>query len=269
MRYFFHIAYEGTNYRGWQRLPGVESVQQTIEEVLSKVLKQKIEINGCGRTDAQVHSAQYFFHVDIDQQWDYDLKFRLNKALPITISIFDIIPVHDKAHARFDAYSRTYDYFIHSHKDPFLKLNSSCYDITGLNLELMNTAVKLLPKYRDFIAFCRTPDKHEHGICLLSEAKLYTNRDRDRLRLEISSNRFLKGMIRILVSKLMDIGSGKLSLEQFEAALSTQTPLPETPAAYPKGLFLSKVLYRTIDIPVKSAFLPIPEGGWLELGVES
>ncbi len=263
MRFFVHIAYDGTNYRGWQRLPGIESVQETIEDVLSKVLKQKIEINGCGRTDAQVHSAQYFFHMDVDQEWDFDLKFRLNKVLPATIAIYDIIPVNEKSHARFDAVSRTYDYFIHSHKDPFLKLNSSCYDVTGLDFNLMNQAVQLLPKYEDYIAFCRTPDKHEHGICRVSMAKLYTNDAKDRLRFEISSNRFLKGMIRILVSKLLDIGAGTLSLQQFEEALKSQTPLPETPAAFPKGLFLSKVNYRTINLPVKSSFMPIPDGGWV------
>lgn len=266
MRYFFHISYDGTNYRGWQRLPGIVSLQETIETALSKIFKKPIEIICCGRTDAQVHAAQFFFHADIEDTWEFDLKFRLNKSLPEDIAIHDIFEVSSRSHARFDAWHRTYDYFIHSYKDPFLKNASACYDITEMDLDLMAKAVALLPLHEDYIAFCRTPLKHEHTVCRVSAAKLYTNPGRDRLRFEISSNRFLKGMIRLLVAKLLDIGRGNLSLEDFEEALKTGKVLPEIPSVFPWGLYLSKVTYRSLNMPTPGYFHPIyTVSDWIEL----
>ncbi len=257
-RFFFHIAYNGTNYRGWQKLPGIKSIQEEIESTLGKILHRRVEINGCGRTDAGVHASQYFFHTDLEENWEFDLKFRANMALPEDISLLDIIPVHDKAHARFDAYSRSYDYFIHGTKDPFLNPASSYYPLEGLDLELMARAVALLPNYDNFVAFCLTPEKHEHHICRVSDAKLYTNQSRDRLRFHLSSNRFLKGMIRILVRKLLEIGAGNLSLEDFEESLRSGLVLPETIKSHARGLYLSRVVYYNPELaalPVKSCVL--------------
>ena len=103
LRYFIHIAYNGNNYRGWQRLPGIASVQQVMELALSKILKLEIAIIGCGRTDSQVHASQFFFHFDTELTWDFDLVFRLNKRLPHDISVFDVIKMEGLPHARFDA----------------------------------------------------------------------------------------------------------------------------------------------------------------------
>ena len=119
MRYFFHIGYNGSNYRGWQRQNKAISVQQIFEENLSLVLKHPITCIGCGRTDAEVHANQFFFHIDVTQDWDFDLLLRLNIMLPRDIAVFDIIKVEDNSHAQFDAISRTYNYFIHTYKDPF------------------------------------------------------------------------------------------------------------------------------------------------------
>ncbi len=157
MRYFFHIGYHGTHYNGWQKHPGSNSVQQKLETALSKLLKVPIAINGCGRTDAQVHASQYFFHVDIENEWDFDLFFRLNKILPDDIAIFEIIPMQGQPHARFDAIKRTYDYFIHTYKDPFLSNYSSFYPYPDLNLDKMKAAVALLPKYTDYRACVNAP----------------------------------------------------------------------------------------------------------------
>jgi Pseudouridylate synthase len=120
VRYFFHIAFNGSNYRGWQRQSKAHNVQQVVEETLTKVLKVPTFTTGCGRTDAQVNASQFFFHVDIYREWDFDLLFRLNKTLPDDIAVYDILPVSHNQHARFDATARTYDYFIHTYKDPFL-----------------------------------------------------------------------------------------------------------------------------------------------------
>ncbi len=254
MRYFFHIGFNGYNYRGWQKLPEIISVQETIETALRRILKIPIEINGCGRTDAQVNASQFFFHLDVEEQWDYDLKARLNLILPPDIAIFDIIPMTGLPHARFDATQRTYDYFIHTYKDPFLNGLSSYYPEIYLDLEKMQQAVKVLTKYDDYRAFCRKPNKYEHTICHVSEASLYTNAKGDKIRFQISSNRFLTGMIRIIVGKLLEIGRGKLSVEEFEHYLRTkQTPATIIPA-YPQGLFLSKVTYPYLNLPSRPEF---------------
>jgi tRNA pseudouridine38-40 synthase len=129
LRYFFHLGYLGTNYSGWQKHPDGLSVQQVLEEALSQIFKTPMYITGCGRTDAQVHASQFFFHIDVEREWDYDLLFRLNKLLPDDIAVFDIIPMEGQPHARFDAVERSYDYFIHTYKDPFLGGLSAFYAV--------------------------------------------------------------------------------------------------------------------------------------------
>ncbi len=119
----------------------------------------------------------------------------------------------------------------------------------------MKKAVALLPKYNDYSAYCKSPDKNEHNICNVSSALLFTNSSGDRIRFQISSNRFLGRMIRILTRKLIEIGSGTMSVDEFESHLiSKKTPALILPA-HPQGLYLSKVTYPFLDLPVKSDFL--------------
>ena len=261
LRFFFHIAYYGNHYRGWQRQPGIHNVQQVLETLLAQILKTEVNVIGCGRTDALVHASQYFFHIDVDKEWDFDLLFRLNKNLPSDIAIFEIIPVKDNQHARFDAVQRTYDYFIHTYKDPFLNLISTLYLERNLDLDKMNAAISLLTRYNDYRAFCRTPDDYEHTICNVSSAKLFVDPSGDKLRFQISANRFLGKMIRIIVGKLLEVGKGQLSVDEFESYLITkETPRLIEPA-YPQGLFLSKVTYPYLDIPPRTTFSAILQNG--------
>jgi tRNA pseudouridine38-40 synthase len=264
LRYFFHIGFKGTHYLGWQRLPDVPSVQATIEMVLGKVLHCPVSIVGCGRTDAQVHASQFFFHVDIEEQWDYDLVFRLNRSLPADISVYDIVAVGAKNHVRFDAIQRQYDYFFHTYKDPFLHQNSSAFYGGPLLVDEMRRAVACLPKYHDYRSFCKSPDKNEHTICRVSAAALYANDKGDRFRFHISSNRFLGGMIRAIMARLLQVGKGELTVAQFEALLShPQTPVNIKLAA-PAGLFLSKVTYPFLDLPSRTNIIA---NEWHELTV--
>ncbi len=254
MRYFVHIAYKGTRYFGWQWQPDKPSVQEVLEASLSRILKKPAQIFGCGRTDAGVHASQFFFHMDIEEKWDFDLFFRWNRILPDDIAIFDIIPVEGQPHARFDAVLRTYDYFIHTYKDPFLSESSSLYLREGFNLAEMKKAVALLPKYNDYRAYCKSPDKNEHNICNVSSTSLFTNASGNRIRFQISSNRFLGRMIRILTRKLIEIGDGTLSVDEFESHLiSKQTPALILPA-HPQGLYLSKVTYPFLNLKVKGDY---------------
>lgn len=230
------------------------SVQQVLESTLAQVLKTPVSIMGCGRTDARVHASQFFFHMDVQEGWNYDLMFRLNKNLPADIAIFEIIPMMDNQHARFDATQRTYDYYIHTFKDPFLSQFSSLYLERNLNLDSMKQAVSLLPNYSDYRAFCRTPADYDHTLCHVSSAQLFVDKSGDKIRFQISANRFLGRMIRIIVGRLLEIGNGELSVEEFEHFLiSRQTPKVIDPA-YPQGLYLTKVIYPYLDIPSRTTF---------------
>ncbi len=254
MRYFFHIGYNGFNYHGWQRQAEHLSVQQVLEENLTKVLKEPVTILGCGRTDAQVHATQYFFHLDTEQKWDYDLVFRLNKMLPADIAVFDILPVKEDAHAQYDAVQRTYDYFIHTQKDPFLTQTSSYYPLKDPDAGKMKAAAQLLTKYNDYRAFCKSPGKYEHTVCKVSSARIFTEENGDKIRFQISSNRFLHGMIRAIVAKLLKVGTNEMTADAFEDLLIKKEAQAHLEFAYPHGLYLSKVVYPYLDMPARTEF---------------
>ena len=269
MRYFFHIAFHGARYSGWQKHPGNRSVQDVLETALSKLLKEPVAINGCGRTDALVHASQYFFHADIEKEWGFDLFFRLNKVLPDDIAVFEIIPMQGQPHARFDAIRRTYDYFIHTYKDPFLGNFSSLYPELELDFDKMKAAVSLLPLYKDYRGLCKAPDRIGHTLCYVSSASLFIDNNADRLRFQITANRFLSKMVRIIVGRLLEIGRGEMSVDEFEHYLiNKETPKIIIPA-YPQGLYLSKVTYPFLDIPQGTAFSSILQNfddtAWQEL----
>lgn len=256
MRYFFHVGYNGFSYKGWQRLPQTKgvNVQGIFEACLTKVLKVPVAIVGCGRTDAQVHAAQFFFHADIESSWDYDLLFRLNKNLPSDIAVFDIFPVSEKNHARFDAYQRTYDYFIHTRKDPFLDTVSSCYENVPLKLDVIAKLLALLETHQDYKTLCKNVPSDHSTICRVSKASFFVDESGENYRFQITSNRFLNGMIRIIVNKLVMVGRGELSLHEFESYLTTSTKPQTNRLAPPQGLYLSKVLYPYLDVPCRSSF---------------
>ena len=257
MKYFFHIAYKGNRYRGWQRQPNVHNVQEVIETAISRILKTPITIMGCGRTDAQVHATQFFFHLEVEKEWDFDLLFRLNKLLPPDIAVFEIIPVTDSQHARFDAMQRTYDYFIHTYKNPFLSESSAFYGEQNLNLDEMKKGANLFLRHNDFKAFCKSPAKYKHTICHISSVILFRDAAGEKIRFQISANRFLSSMVRTMVGTLLEIGRGNFNVEELENSIAAKE-LPEfiTPA-YPQGLYLSKVNYRYLDIPARAEFSTI------------
>lgn len=257
MRYFFHLAYKGTRFSGWQKHPNIPTIQETLESTLFKVLKEPIEIVGCGRTDAGVHASQFFFHCDIEQSWDFDALFRINKSLPNDISLFGYYPMSGQAHARFDARLRTYQYYIHTIKDPYLSSLSSFYEIKNMDYDSMYKATQLLLHYQDYAAFCKSPNKYEHTRCYIKESKMDISSDERRIRFQISSNRFLSGMIRILVGKFLDIGNGLLSLDQFESHLESLITPETIRPAHPEGLYLCKVTYPYLDLPNTSPFAKI------------
>lgn len=252
MKYFIHLAYKGTNYRGWQTQPNAIGVQAILEETLARMMGRKINIIGCGRTDAGVHASQFFAHIVMDNAWTFDPVFRWNKMLPDDIAIFDIFPVEPHIHAQHNALERTYTYFIHFHSDPFLNEISTLYSKRGLDIEKMKKAIRLLTQYEDYQTFCKQPAVYKSTFCQVSEAKLWENSNESRLCFQITANRFLRGMVRLLIGNLLEVGYGKTSLATFQNYLDNQEQPKFFKAAYPQGLYLSKVKYDFLELSNQS-----------------
>ncbi len=255
LRYFVHCAYNGFNYKGWQRQPGVATVQEVFEQALATVLGKPITCIGCGRTDAMVHAAQYFFHFDWYNPLPENLVFVLNKVLPDDVAIFEVTPTENYPHAQFAVSMRTYSYFLHNLKDPYLAQLSSLYPFENWNFESMKSAVVLLKQHNNFTNFCRSPQKLGSCCCNITHAQLQISSNRNMLRFQISSKRFLQGMVRLIVQRLIDVGSGELALSHFEAYLEgTATPQKQR-AAYPQGLHLTGVEYPFLKVPTIPNFI--------------
>jgi len=250
MKYFLHLAYKGTNYSGWQRQPNAPSIQETLEQCLAKMLGYSLPCIGCGRTDAGVHASQFFCHIIVKEALSYDPVFRINKMLPNDIVVYDFITVHKEAQAQFDALNRTYTYLLHGRKNPFKDDLSTFVEIKHLDIAKMKTAISYLDGSHNFRAFCKQPDIYKSTICNVRE--VYLKEESQQLTFTITANRFLRGMVRLLVGNLLEIGKGKLTIEQFRLALDKQQPLPYFNMAYPQGLYLSKVQYADLDINLEA-----------------
>ena len=249
MRYFIHLGFDGTQYRGWQRQKNPRNtVQEVIEQTLSKLFKKSVPVYGCGRTDAGVHASQYVLQIDLDTAPTFDLKFRLNKNLPDDIVVFEIIEVNVDQNCRYDTEARTYDYFIHWKKDPVLHHYSSFYEDLTLDFDLMKKSAALILETNDFRALCKQPDLYDNTLCQILNCELFINEEQGRLRFTITANRFLRGMVRICVFFLLSVGSGIMTLEAFEKILKQEKQLKEKEPAHPNGLFLSGVEYPFLKL---------------------
>ncbi len=243
MRLFFHIAYDGSRYSGWQWQPNSFTIQQDLEQKLEKVFKKKITVFGCGRTDKGVHASQYFFHIELNEKPTFDVKFVLNQHLPSSISLFEVIEVEDDQHCRYDAESRSYDYFLHTKPDPFLDKYSTLFNYEALNFELMQRAASIVQYYKDFRAFCLQPEVHNHTRCEITRSELFVDDIKGRLRFSITGDRFLKGMNRILIAGLLKVGRKQITVKEFEDYLLNPRDITNLKIAPPNGLYLSKVEY--------------------------
>ena len=242
MRYFLEFSYRGTAYHGWQRQLNAHTVQQQMEDAMSILLAKQTALLAAGRTDTGVHAKQMYAHVDLELNAAEvkQLKHSLNKFLPNDIAITDIHPVKTEAHARFDAISRSYAYHLVQHKQPFV--HEFAYSFTTpLNMEAMNTAAKLLLSQTNFKCFSRSKTDVKTFDCKVTEAN-WTQIDSEWI-FHISANRFLRNMVRAIVGTLLDVGSGKLTLADFQTILESQDRTKAGSSAPAHGLFLMKVQY--------------------------
>ncbi len=241
MRYFIELSYNGTAYHGWQIQKNAQSVQQVLNTVLGTILGQSIETVGSGRTDAGVHALQQVCHVDLNVAVNPDdLVYKLNALLPRDIAVNDVYRVADEAHARFDATSRSYRYYICRYKNPF-KIDTCYYFNQELSLDKMNKTSQMLLGEQDFKSFSKTKTSVEHFVCTITEAVWHS--DNDSYFFYVSANRFLRGMVRALVGTLLEVGMGKLSNDEFKQVIASKDRREAGRAVPAHGLFLTKVVY--------------------------
>ncbi len=244
MRYFMTLAYDGTAYHGWQIQPHSVSVQEQIQEALSTILRKPIEIVGAGRTDTGVHASKMVAHFDLAGAECVDcgqVVYRLNKILPRDIAIQHIEPVADGMHARFSAVSRTYHYYVHTCKSPFLRHYS--WQVYGNpDFELMNRAARLLMEYRDFTSFSKVNTDTKTNDCTVTEAHWDKVGD-GQWRFTITANRFLRNMVRAIVGTLIEVGRGKMTIEQLRKVIEAKDRCRAGDSVPGNALFLVDVKY--------------------------
>ena len=246
MRYFIHLAYNGTRFHGWQIQPNATSVQENLNKAFSVLLQTEINLMGAGRTDTGVHAREMYAHFDSDNSFDITtLVHKLNSFLPKDIVIYDIIPVHDDAHSRFDALKRTYEYHIHQFKNPFID-ELSWYFHQPLDIDLMNQASQLLFNYTDFECFSKVNTDVNTFDCTIFEA-YWKRGQNDQLVFTISANRFLRNMVRSIVGTLINVGLHKITLDDFTKIIESKSREKAGFSVPAHGLYLTKIEYDYIN----------------------
>lgn len=221
--------------------PEAISVQEKLNDALSTIFRQKIEVVGAGRTDTGVHASQMFAHFDIESDMKEDIVFKLNSILPGDIAIYEVFLVDDEKHARFDAASRTYQYKIWLGRNPFLLDFSWQIHTLKPDVLKMNEAAKLLLDYEDFQCFSKVKTNVYTYNCTIFEA--FWKQNDNELIFTITANRFLRNMVRAIVGTLIDVGFGKISTEDFRKIIDSKNRSNAGLSVPAKGLYLTNIKY--------------------------
>lgn len=244
-RYFIRISYKGTHYHGWQIQVNARTVQEILNEDLSLILNEKIALTGAGRTDTGVHARIFWAHFDSsksDLNNDTNLVFKINGKLSKDIAVQEILKVRPDAHARFDAISRTYEYQIIRKKDPFLT-EFAHYIYGDLDFESMNKATALLTEVSDFTSFSKVDTDVKTNICKVTRAEWII--DCKKMVFTITADRFLRDMVRAIVGTLLDVGFGRITVEEFYKIIKEKNRSAAGTSVPAKGLFLVDIQYPT------------------------
>ncbi len=229
-------------YHGWQIQPNAKSVQEMLEKALSLLLGEKIAVVGCGRTDAGVHASQFFLHFEVSEKVDVvQLEFKLNAFLPNDIAIHQIFIVKNDAHARFDAVFRSYEYRISLGKNPFLVDATLQVKNQSFDIEKMNKAAEILYEYENFKCFSRSKTDVKTYNCTITNA--VWRKEGNLLIFYITANRFLRNMVRAIVGTLLEVGTGKINLNDFKNIIESKDRSHAGASVKAQGLFLCKIVY--------------------------
>jgi tRNA pseudouridine38-40 synthase len=244
-RYFIYLAFKGTNYYGWQVQNNEQTVQGTLQNAFSLKLGDKISITGAGRTDTGVHANYFVAHFDTDKIIDENFIYQINNFLPDDIAINKIIKVKNDAHARFDAISRTYKYFINTTKNPFNN-DYALFISQNLDIQKMNQACSVLFNYEDFTSFSKLHTDTKTNNCKIFEAKW--EKTNNQLIFTITANRFLRNMVRAITGTMIDLGRNKITVSDFENIIKAKNRQLAGHSAKAKGLFLDYIKYANINL---------------------
>jgi len=247
LRYVLEIAYNGTNYHGWQMQSNNVTVQEILEKELEKILKIRTPVMGCGRTDAGVHAIQFFLHFDYNLELPERFIFRLNQMLPKDIAVRQAFEVNDQFHSRFSATYRTYVYKTTAIKNPFTE-NQTLFVYNKPSVKLMNEGCEELLKHKDFASFCKRGGDNKTTICDLMEAK-WSEGD-GLIEFRVKSNRFLRNMVRALVGTLLEVGYGNISIDDLQKIIGDRERSSAGKSVSASGLYLFEIGYNWDEFKV-------------------
>ncbi|MEP3211241.1 MAG: tRNA pseudouridine(38-40) synthase TruA [Maribacter sp.] len=241
MRYFVQFSYYGKAYHGWQNQPNAITVQELLEKAFSTLLSTTVSLVGAGRTDAGVHAKQMFAHFEVGKiDNTIDLVYRLNSFLPDDIAVQAIFEVSAKAHARFDASERSYEYWVTQQKNPFY-IDAAHYVKHPLAIQKMNEAAALLLANKDFECFSKSNTDVHTYLCDVTKA--HWKQQGDLLVFSISANRFLRNMVRAIVGTLLDVGTGKSTVADVKSIINSKDRSEAGYSVPAKGLYLTRIYY--------------------------
>lgn len=252
-RYFIYLCYDGTAYHGWQIQPNGSSIQATLMEALSTLLRRPVEVTGAGRTDAGVHARLMVAHFDADAPLDTSLLTdKLNRLLPPDVAVYRVVPVRPEAHARFDATYRTYEYYVSTSKSPFRRHYSYRLFRTP-DFAAMNLAAQQLLQHTDFTSFSKLHTDVKTNNCRVMRAE-WTPVDESTWCFTIQADRFLRNMVRAIVGTLLQVGQGKLSIEGFNEIILKRDRCSAGTSVPGEALFLVDIGYpeELFEGPVES-----------------
>lgn len=245
-----HLAYCGAPYHGWQSQPNAVSVQSAIEDALARYMRHPVPIVGAGRTDTGVNARKMIAHLDLAEQLDKKQLQRLVSALDSMvgpdIAIYGLRQVADNAHARFDAISRTYHYYVHSVKSPFA-YRLSWKAPADLDYDAMNRAAASMLGRKDFTSFSKLHTDIKTNICDLRVAR-WEQIGEARWRFVITADRFLRNMVRAIVGTLVDVGRHKISPEAITDIIERRDRCAAGTSMPAHALFLWDIEYPAYKI---------------------
>jgi len=242
MRYFIYFSYNGTAYHGWQIQPNGISVQEVLTSALRTILREEIDVTGAGRTDTGVHARLMVAHFDTDNMLveTDDFVRKLNSILPKDIAADKVVKVKVDAHARFDALSRKYEYHVYVGKNVF-KEHLALRLYNPFDFELMNAAAARLVKYTDFTSFSKLHTDVKTNNCVIAYAK-WEQQD-DEWVFSIEADRFLRNMVRSVVGTLFDVGTGKITVQDFCQIIEAKDRCKAGVSVPAHGLYLVDIRY--------------------------
>lgn len=238
MRYFLEVSYKGTAYRGFQSQENANTVQAEVEKAFTILQKDRVEMTGSSRTDAGVHADQNYFHFDYDGTIHPQFLYKFNAILPPDIVAKQLKAVSPEAHSRFDALAREYRYFIYRDKNPFLQDRAYFFPYK-VDIDAMKAAAGILKEYHDFTSFSKRNTQVKTFQCDIMHSE-WDWKD-GCLVYHVKANRFLRGMVRALTATMLQVGRGKLTLDEFRTIIEARDCTKASFAVPAHGLFLVAV----------------------------